>query len=86
MTIHDACEQSYKNGYEDGKLSNRPVDIEIATRIKVAYEQLGKCFTVICRNTTDRNDALLEDFRETLNKLLNIQVKLGMIKREEDIK
>ena len=60
---------------------------EIITRIKVAYEQLGKCHTTLCRDTPrgDPDEILLEDLREILNNLLNIQVKLGALRREEDI-
>lgn len=60
---------------------------EICTRIKVAYEQLGKCHTKICR--TDpyyQDDEIIRDFQDILNALLRLQVKFGMIKSEEDIK
>ena len=60
---------------------------EVCTRIKVAYEQLGKCHTKICR--TDpyyKDEELIGDFQDILNALLRLQVKLGTMKREEDIK
>ena len=84
MNKYDLQEAAYKNGYEAGKNSVDSLGIEIATRVKVAYEQLGKCHTKLCRNSGD--DGLCEDFREVLNKLLHIQVKLGALKKEADIK
>ena len=59
---------------------------ELHTRIKVAYEQLGKVHTELCRQCTDRNDnELIYDIHDILNSILKVQVKLGMIKREEDL-
>ena len=60
---------------------------EICTRIKVAYEQLGKCHTKICR--TDpyyKDEELIGDFQDILNALLRLQVKFGTFKQEADIK
>lgn len=60
---------------------------EICTRIKVAYEQLGKVHTEICRNNPYSCDTeLINNVHDILNAILKVQVKLGMIKREEDIK
>lgn len=84
MKDYDISEVSYKNGYEDGRNSVDSLGIEITTRVKVAYEQLGKCHTKLCRSSGD--EELCEDFREVLNKLLHIQVKLGALKKETDIK
>ena len=63
---------------------------EICTRIKVAYEQLGKVHTGICRSHPKREDTeiteILYDIQDILNDILKVEVKLGMIKREEDIR
>lgn len=83
MNAYDASEIAYNNGFSAGRESANPFKVEIDTRLKVAYEQLGKCHTKLCRSSADKE--LCEDFRELLNSILNIQVKLGMIKREEDI-
>lgn len=86
MDIFQASEQAYKNGFEAGQASHN-IKSEITTRIKVAYEQLSKCHTKICRTLPYYEDkALIGDFQDILNALLELQVKFGMIKREEDIK
>lgn len=63
---------------------------EICVRIKVAYEQLGKVHTDICRSDPKREDVeitnILYDIHDILNDIIKLEVKLGMIKREEDIK
>lgn len=60
---------------------------EICTRVKVAYEQLGKVHTELCRNDPYRQgDDLISDMHDILNAIIKVEVKLGMIKREEDIK
>ena len=60
---------------------------EICARIKVAYEQLGKCHTALCRYDPDRkNDDVIYDLHDILNSILRLEIKLGMLKREEDIK
>lgn len=60
---------------------------EICVRIKVAYEQLGKAHTILCRNDPNReNTELIYDIHDILNSILKVEVKLGMIKQEEDIK
>ena len=59
---------------------------EICTRIKVAYEQLSSVHTGMCRNDPYRHDTeLIYDVQDIMNSILNLEVKLGMIKREEDI-
>ena len=59
----------------------------MCTRIKVAYEQLGKVHTELCRNDLYRYDnELIHNVHDVLNAILKVQVKLGMIKKEEDIK
>ena len=62
---------------------------EIYTRIKVAYEQLGKVHTKICRSNPTRDDThiteIIYDIQDILNDILKLEVKLGMIKREEDM-
>lgn len=83
MDAYDATEIAYKNGFIAGRESASPLQVEINTRLKVAYEQLGKCHTKLCRSSADKE--ICEDFREVLNNILNIQVKLGMIKKEEDL-
>ena len=79
MDEYTLQELAYNNGYNKAKSIT-----ELDTRLKVAYEQLAKCHTKLCRQNADKD--LCEDFREVLNKILNIQVKLGTMKREEDIK
>lgn len=80
MDIYTASELSYKNGFAAGKQNT-----EICTRVKVAYEQLSKCHTDICKTAKDKGSlAYLEgDFRDIMNMILELQVKLGMLKHEE---
>lgn len=84
MDAYHASEVAYKNGFNAGRESANPLNIEVETRVKVAYEQLSKCHTKLCRSSADAG--LCEDLRAVLNGILNIQVKLGTMKREEDIK
>ena len=62
---------------------------ELCTRIKVAYEQLGKVHTAMCRSNPSREDTqvtdIIYDIQDILNDILKLEVKLGMIKREEDM-
>jgi hypothetical protein len=60
---------------------------EICIRVAVAYEQLDKCFTQLCRVTSrgSSEEILLEDLRSAMHFILEAQVKLGAIKREEDL-
>jgi hypothetical protein len=60
---------------------------EFCTRIKVAYEQLGKVHTAMCKDDQHRYDTgLIYDVQDILNSILRLQVKLGLLKKEEDIK
>jgi hypothetical protein len=83
MDKHTACELAYKNGLETGLAHS---DTAMATRICVAYEQLAKCHDSLCR-TLYRNDddSLVYDLQDVMTKLLDIQVKLGAMKREADL-
>ena len=83
MNAYTACEQAYNNGFAAGKEAANPFSIEMDTRVKVAYEQLGKCHTKLCRNAVDKS--LCDDLQDVLNKLLAIQVRLGGLRREEDL-
>lgn len=59
---------------------------EMCTRIKVAYEQLGKVHTALCRDDAYKYDnELIHSVHDVLNAILKVQVKLGMIKKEEDL-
>ena len=59
---------------------------ELATRIWVAHEQLEKCHSDLCRNgVRGKDDELIYDMQDVMISLLNIQVKLGVLKREEDL-
>lgn len=59
---------------------------ELNTRIKVAYEQLGRCHTALCRMDEKRERTeTINDLTDILNSILRFQVKLGFIKREEDL-
>ena len=62
------------------------INEEIYTRIKVAYEQLSKVHTELCRSDSKREqDDIIYDIQDILNALLKVEVKLGMIKQEEDL-
>lgn len=81
MDEYLACEMAYNNGYEEAKNKTG-----ICTRIEVAYEQLGKVHTELCRQCKSRDDnELIYDVQDILNAILKVEVKLGMIKREEDM-
>lgn len=81
MDPYIATETSYKNGFEAGKQNT-----EIATRVKVAYEQLSKCHTDIClASKRGENENLIYSLQDAMNALLDVQVKLGVLKREEDL-
>ena len=60
---------------------------EVATRVAVAYEQLSLCHSELCRAITrsDTRNELLECFSDAIHSILNIQVELGVLKREEDL-
>jgi hypothetical protein len=60
---------------------------EIIARVWIAYEQLEKCHTKICQTIPNRDDNsfILDYLRIAMNDILNVQVKLGAIKREEDL-
>jgi hypothetical protein len=82
MDLYTASELSYKNGFDAGKQNTA-----ICTRVQVAYEQLSKCHTDICKTARNRGSLVyLEgDVRDILNMLLELQVKLGVLKHEEDL-
>ena len=85
MNEYLACEIAYQNGFNAGRESVTDKG-ELCTRIKVAYEQLGKVHTELCREHRSRdNDDVLYDIQDILNAILKVQVKLGMLKREEDL-
>lgn len=86
MFEHTAGELAYKNGFEAGVLQSARMN-DICTRIEVAYEQLGKVHTELCKTgTRGEDDELIYDIQDILNAILKVEVKLGMIKQEEDIK
>jgi hypothetical protein len=60
---------------------------EIATRVAVAYEQLSRCHSELCRSITrgDERDKLLDCFTDAIHSILNIQVELGVLKKEEEL-
>ena len=88
MDTFTACELAYKNGYEAGVASVKQSDLEMKIRFNLAYEQLAECHTQLCK-VTPRSDVngceVLADLADVMNGLLNVQVKLGMLKREEDM-
>lgn len=88
MDPYQACEQAYKNGFEDGRASKLPSNPELATRVKVAYELLSQCHSTICGSpqTVDTLDIVRTKLHDVLLSLLDIQVDLGILKREEDLK
>lgn len=59
---------------------------EIYSRVDIAYEQLGKCHTKLCRviRRGDENEYILDEFTDVLNAILKLEVKLGMLKSEEE--
>ena len=87
MDMYTACERAYKNGFDNGKQSASHPNAEIVTRVTVAYEQLAKCHADLCKvSKRGKNDDLIYSLQDVMHKLLDIQVKLGVLKREEDIK
>lgn len=88
MDTFTACELAYKNGYEAGVASVKQPDLEMKIRLNLAYAQLAECHTQLCK-VTPRSDkkgcAVLADLTDVMNDLLDVQVKLGMLKREEDL-
>lgn len=87
MNPYQACEQAYKNGYNDGLAAAQPYDLEIAARVKVAYEILATCHTTICRQhpITAQLESARSKIQSSLDNLLEAQVDLGILKREEDL-
>lgn len=87
MNPYQACEQAYKNGFEDGRASKLPSNPEMAARIKVAYELLFGCHSAICgsRPTAEVFNTVRDKLHDVLLSLLDIQVELGTMKREEDL-
>ena len=87
MNPYQACEQAYRNGYNDGRASTQPHNLELATRVKVAYELLAGCHTTICRSHPGADDLIFvcDKLHSVLNQLLDIQVDLGVLKKEEDL-
>lgn len=62
------------------------VNEEVSTRVVVAYEQLSICHSSLCRNySRGENDDLIYSLQDAMNALLEIQVKLGVLKHEEDL-
>jgi hypothetical protein len=57
---------------------------EIITRTKVAYEQLAKAHDILTISR-DEDDSILDDFLNATHYILEIQVKLGALKREEEL-
>lgn len=89
MNAYTACELAYKNGFEAGKESVNTFNTEVTTRVKVAYEQLAKCHTDLCSASNQGENIdpnLIYSFQEAMQTLLDIQVKLCVLKKEEDIK
>lgn len=82
MNPYTACELAYNNGFEAGKHKT-----EIAVRVKLAYEQLAECHSAICRSRPSPDDLIFirDDLHSIMNRLLDVQVKLGVLKREEDL-
>lgn len=59
---------------------------ELATRVQIAHEQLEKCHSYLCRTgVRGKDDDLIYAIQDILIKLLDIQVKLGVLKREENL-
>lgn len=72
--------------FQSQECNKQLIKEEICTRIEVAYEQLGKVHTELCRQCTDRNDnELIYDIQDILNAILKVEVKLGMLKSEEEL-
>lgn len=81
MNEYLACEMAYNNGFEEGKNKTG-----ICTRIEVAYEQLGKVHTELCHSDNKRQrDDILYDIQDILNAILKLEVKLGMLKSEDEM-
>ena len=79
MDIFTASEAAYKNGFNDGYRSGG----SLATRIMIAYEQLSIVNTELSKNNTDRANAeSLVDLQNLLSDIINLQVKLGIMKYE----
>ena len=57
---------------------------EIIIRTKVAYEQLAKAHDMLTISR-DEDDSILDDFLNATHYILEIQVKLGALKREADL-
>jgi hypothetical protein len=85
MNEYTACEQAYKNGFNAGINAYAKSDYALGVRVQLAYEQLSKCHSSICTNFSTRPDAaeLLAELTAAMDQLLELQVKLGILKREE---
>lgn len=62
------------------------VNEEVITRVMVAYEQLSSCHSSLCKNyDRSEKDDLIYSLQDAMNALLEVQVKLGVLKHEEDL-
>lgn len=85
MNEYIACEQAYKNGFNAGINAYAQSDYALGVRVQLAYELLSKCHSSICTNFSVRPDTaeLLAELTTAMDYLLELQVKLGILKREE---
>lgn len=83
MNEYMISELAYKNGFDAGRHN-----AEIAVKVKLAYSLLAESHTAICASKPGKDDLIFirEDLKDVMSSLLDIQVKLGVLKREEDIK
>jgi hypothetical protein len=73
---------AYKNGFEAGQEKAKE-KAKICAKVSVAYEQLSSVHTSLCMTDPYRyDDELIYDVQDILRAILDVEVKLGMIKQE----
>lgn len=85
MNVYRACEQAYRNGFDAGLISANNPNIELKTRLKIAYEQVTAVHTELSKaNIAGEYTAVLYCVHEAMSRLAEAQSNFGTIIGEDD--
>ena len=85
MNVYHACEQAYRNGFDAGLISANNPNIEMKTRLKIAYEQVAAVHTELSKaNTVGEYTVALRCVQEALSKLTEAQINFGTAINEDE--